>query len=181
MKKKLRWITETAVMLALLVSLQALTKPMGRLVTGSFVNTVLAVTVLVAGYSSGITVALISPVLAYLMNIAPQILTVPAIMVGNVLFVVLLRLIAGKNSRKILRQVLAWLAAAAAKFAAMYAIVAWLICDVLAQVLIDAGLLKAPMLQLLPATFSWPQLFTALIGGAVALLITPILRKALKK
>ena len=34
MNKKIRWITETAVMLALLVSLQALTKPMGQLVTG---------------------------------------------------------------------------------------------------------------------------------------------------
>lgn len=33
MSKKIRWITETAVMLALLVSLQALTKPMGQLFT----------------------------------------------------------------------------------------------------------------------------------------------------
>jgi len=37
------------------------------------------------------------------------------------------------------------------------------------------------MLTALPATFSWPQLFTALIGGGIALLITPILRKALRK
>ena len=35
MRKKVLWITETAVMLALLVTLQALTKPMGQLVTGS--------------------------------------------------------------------------------------------------------------------------------------------------
>ena len=35
MNKKIRWITETAVMLALLVCLQALTKPLGQLVTGS--------------------------------------------------------------------------------------------------------------------------------------------------
>ena len=31
MRKKVLWITETAVMLALLVTLQALTKPMGQL------------------------------------------------------------------------------------------------------------------------------------------------------
>ena len=49
MNKKIRWIAETAVMLALLVTLQALTKPMGQLVTGSFVNTVLAVAALVGG------------------------------------------------------------------------------------------------------------------------------------
>ena len=42
MNKQLRFITETAVMLALLVALQALTKPAGQFVTGSFVNAVLA-------------------------------------------------------------------------------------------------------------------------------------------
>ncbi len=181
MNKKIRWITETAVMLALLVTLQALTKPMGQLVTGSFVNAVLAVTVLLAGLSSGLTVAIISPVLAYLLGIAPQILTVSAIMVGNSVFVVLLHFIAGKDSKQIVRQVIAWLAAAAAKFAALYAIVVWLICGLLSESLLASGVLKAPMLKALPATFSWPQLFTALIGGAVALLIVPVLRKALHK
>ena len=181
MKKSIRFITETAVMLALLVTLQALTKSMGQLVTGSCVNAVLAVTVLVAGLYSGITVAVISPVLAYLLGIAPQILTVPAIMVGNTVFVIALYYIAGKNSKHILRQVIAWLAAAAVKFAALYSIVVWLICGVLADSLLASGVLKAPMLKMLPATFSWPQLFTALIGGAVALLITPVLRKALRK
>lgn len=181
MNKKIRFITETAVMLALLVALQAVTKPLGQLVTGSFVNTVLAVTVLFAGLYSGITVAVISPVLAYLLGIAPQILTVPAIMVGNTVYVVLLYVIAGKNSRKIFRQIAAWLVAAAAKFAALYAVVVWLICGVFAQKLLASGMLKAPMLKALPATFSWPQLFTALIGGGVALLIAPVLRKALHK
>ena len=181
MRKKILWITETAVMLALLVTLQMITKPLGQLVTGSFVNAVLAVTVLVAGLSSGITVALISPVMAYLLNIAPQPLTVPAIMVGNTVFVVLLYFLAGKDSRKIARQILAWLAAAFAKFAALYAIVVWLFCGVFADALLASGLLKEPMLKLLPATFSWPQLITALIGGGAALLITPVLRKALHK
>ena len=181
MNKKIRFITETAVMLALLVALQAVTKPLGQLVTGSFVNTVLAVTVLFAGLYSGITVAVISPVLAYLLGSAPQILTVPASMVGNTVYVVLLYFIAGKNSRKIFRQIAAWLVAAAAKFAALYAVVVWLICGVFAQKLLASGMLKAPMLKALPATFSWPQLFTALIGGGVALLIAPVLRKALHK
>ena len=181
MRKNIRWITETAVMLALLVSLQAITKPTGQLVTGSFVNAVLAVTVLVAGLSSGITVAVISPILAYLLGIAPQILTVPAIMAGNAVYVLLLHFIAGRDSKKFVRQLLAWICAAAAKFATLYSIVVWLICGVFAQSLMDSGLLKAPMLKALPATFSWPQLITALIGGGVALLITPVLRKALYK
>lgn len=181
MSKKIRWITETAIMLALLVCLQALTKPMGQLVTGSCVNTVLAISALVGGLSSGLVVALISPVLAFLLGIAPQILTVPAIMVGNSVFVILLSLLADKSGKKIVKQVIAWIVAAAAKFAALYAIVVLLICGVLSESLLASGALKAPMLKALPATFSWPQLFTALIGGAVALAITPVLRKALKK
>ena len=180
MNKKIRWITETAVMLALLVTLQALLKSLGQLVTGSFVNAVLAVTTLVASLSGGITVAIISPVLAYLLGIAPQILTVPAIMVGNVVFVILLHCIAGK-SKRLVRLVLAWISAAAAKFAVLYAIVVWLICGVLSESLLASGTLKPPMLKMLPATFSWPQLITALIGGGVALLIAPVLRKALRK
>ena len=181
MNKKIRWITQTAVMLALLVSLQAITKPLGQLVTGSCVNAVLAITVLVAGLYSGITVAVISPVLAYLLGIAPQILTVPAIMVGNTVYVALLCLITGKNSRNILQRAIGWVVAAFAKFAALYAIVVWLICGVFSEALLEAGTLMPPMLKMLPATFSWPQLFTALIGGAVALLIVPVLRKALKR
>ena len=181
MNKKIRWITETAVMLALLVSLQALTKPMGQLVTGSCVNAVLAVSALVGGPASGLTVALISPILAFLLGIAPQILTVPAIMVGNAVYVALLVLLADKSGKNMVKQVVAWLVAAGAKFAALYAIVVLLICGVLSERLLSAGVMKAPMLQALPATFSWPQLLTALIGGAVALLIVPTLRKALHK
>ena len=181
MSKKIRWITETAVMLALLVCLQALTKPMGQLVTGSCVNAILAVSALVGGLSSGLVVALCSPVLAFLLGIAPQILTVPAIMAGNSVFVILLSVLADKTGKNMIKQIIAWIVAAAAKFAALYAIVVLLICGVLSENLLASGVLKAPMLNALPATFSWPQLITALIGGAVALSITPVLRKALHK
>jgi hypothetical protein len=181
MSKKIRWITETAVMLALLVCLQALTKPMGQLVTGSCVNAILAVSALVGGLSSGLVVALCSPVLAFLLGIAPQILTVPAIMAGNSVFVILLSVLADKTGKNMIKQIIAWIVAAAAKFAALYAIVVLLICGILSENLLAAGVLKAPMLNALPATFSWPQLITALIGGAVALSITPVLKKALHK
>lgn len=174
MNKNIRSIAETAVMLALLMALQALTKPMGQLVTGSFVNAVLAVTVLLAGLGSGLAVALISPVTAYLLGIAPQILTVPAIMLGNAVFVVLLHVLQRKK-------LLSLFAAAIAKFTVLYAVVAGLICGVLAEKLLASGALKEPMLKVLPATFSWPQLLTALIGGGAALLMLPVLQKALKR
>lgn len=178
MNKKIRWITETAVMLALLIALQwvgsQIPLPMTKqLVTGSMVNMVLAVTVLVAGLYSGISVALISPVMAYLLHIPTQTIAIPAIMVGNTVFVILLYFIAGKNSKIIFRQIMAWLVAAAAKFAVLYALVVWLIC-----ILVVPG---TPQVAKLTAAFGWPQLVTALIGGGVALSIVPLLRKALKR
>ena len=181
MGKKIRWITETAIMLALLLCLQVITKPLGQLVTGSCVNGVLAVATLTGGLGCGLVVALCSPVLAFLLGIAPMPLTVPAIMVGNAVFAVLLAALADKTGKRIGRQLLAWICAAAAKFASLYVIVVWLLCGLLSEPLLASGVMKAPMLKALPATFSWPQLVTALIGGAVALLITPVLRKALRK
>lgn len=181
MKEKLRYITETAVMLALLVTLQALTKPAGQFVTGSAVNAVLAMSVMVGGLGCGLTVAIFSPLAAFLLRIAPQILTVPAIMLGNVVYVMLLWAIADREGKQISRQLLAWMTAAAAKFLVLYAVVKWLICGLLASRLLITGMLKQPMLKALPATFGWPQLVTALIGGGLALLMAPIVRKALKK
>lgn len=180
MKNRILWITRTAAMLALLVVLQWLTKPAGQLVTGSCVNGVLALTVLFCGMSSGLTVALVSPVCAFLFNIAPQILTVPVIMLGNAAFVLILKLCCG-DCRKLWKNILGLLGAAICKFTLLYVLVTHVICGILAEGLLAQGLLKTPMLNALPATFSIPQLITALIGGAVALLICPVLKKALRR
>ena len=186
MSKKIRWITETALMLALLIALQAVTKAFGQLVTGSCVNAILAVTVLLCGMSSGVTVALLSPIFAFLLGIAPQLITVPAIMAGNTVFVVLLSALAGKADKSWGKKIVAWAVSAAAKFAVLYLLVVQVICGLASGVLLgqklgDTVLLAPPMLQKLPAMFTWPQLFTALIGGGLALLVVPTLKKALKR
>ncbi|MBQ6852072.1 MAG: hypothetical protein IJO04_03470 [Oscillospiraceae bacterium] len=181
MNKNIRRVTETAILLALLIALQTLTKPFGQIVTGSCVNSLLAVTVLFSGLPAGIAVALISPVLAFLLGIAPQILTVPAIMVGNSVYVTVLFALAGRKKQKPLCRIAGWLGAALAKFAALYTLVVWLICGVMAEGLLETGVLKAPMLKALPAAFGGMQLVTALIGGAVALLLVPVLKKAMHR
>ena len=181
MNKKIRWITETALLLALLIVLQSVTKSFGQLVTGSCVNAVLAIAALFSGLGSGVTIALISPVMAFLLGIAPQILTVPAIMVGNTVYVLLLAFLTDKTGTSMAKQLTAWALAAVGKFAALYLIVVKVICGVMAPALLAAGTLKEPMLKMLPATFSWPQLITALIGGAAALLMVPVLKKALHR
>lgn len=186
MNKKIRWITETAVLLALLVCLQALTKPMGQLVTGSCVNAILAISALLGGLGCGITVALISPLCAFLFGIAPNFITVLPIMLGNCCYVALLWLLAGKSLKPVWKQPVALITASASKFAVLYLLVVRVICGVASGMLLgkklgETVLLAPPMLKMLPAMFTWPQLFTALIGGALALLMVPILRKALHK
>ena len=105
MNKKILWITETAVLLALLIVLQWVTKPLGQFVTGSCVNAVLAVAALMVGLSSGLAVALVSPVCAYLLGIAPNLVAVPAIMVGNTVFVVFCRNSAQSRTHQIVQKV----------------------------------------------------------------------------
>lgn len=187
MNKKIRWVTETAALLALLICLQAvgsmIAHPlMKQLVTGTFVNCVLSVSVLLVGMSSGIAVALISPVCAFAFGIAPNMITVLPIMAGNVCYVAILSR-AGGTPR---RQIGVLIGAAVAKFVVLYLLVVELVCGIAAPALLgqkigDTVLLAPPMLTMLPTMFSWPQLITALTGGAIALLIFPTLKKALHK
>lgn len=161
-------------MTALLIALQALTKPAGQYVTGSCVNAVLAVTVLAAGLWSGVAVAALSPFFAFLLAIGPQVPhIIPAIAVGNVVFVLILHFLAADKDCPLWRRLAAWLAAALGKFAALYLLVVKLLCGILP--------LKQPQIDLFSAMFSYPQLITALIGGALALLLVPMLRRALRR
>lgn len=191
MRKNIRWITETAIMLALLVSLQwvgsfipeQMTK---QLVTGTMVNCVLAVTVLIAGFGSGITVALISPVCAFTFGIAPNFITVLPIMLGNCCYVTILYFITGKTRKFGWRQPVGLVCASLVKFAVLYLLVVKVICGMASGALLgkkvgDIVVLAPPMLKMLPTMFAWPQLVTALSGGTIALVITPVLRKALHK
>ena len=187
MHKKIQWITQTAMLLALLICLQwagsMISVPLVKqLITGTCVNCVLAIAVLYTGWSSGITIALVSPIFAFLLGIAPNFVTVLPIMIGNSCFVALLRGIAGKTGRPVWRQPVALVAAASVKFGVLYILVVKIVCGVAAEDLLGKKVgswvvLAAPMLNMLPTMFAWPQLVTALTGGAIALLILPIIRK----
>ena len=129
--KTTRKITYTAVLLALLIVLQWATKSLGQFVTGSCVNCILAVAALVVGWEGGLAIALVSPFMAFLLNIGPKnIAVVPAIAVGNAVFVLVLWLILRKK-QDILRSVLGVACASAAKFLALYLLVVQLLCRVL--------------------------------------------------
>ena len=172
--RRVLYITETAVVTALLIGLQAATKPAGQYVTGTCVNAVLAVSALAVGLWSGITVALLSPFFSFLLGIGQQLFPiVPSIAVGNLVFVLLLSLLAGGREVPLWRKGAAWLAAAFAKFAVLYLLVVKLLCAVLP--------LKEPQVVAFTVMFSYPQVVTALAGGAFALLLTPLLMRGWKR
>lgn len=187
--KKTMWITRTAVLLALLLALQWATLGTrafaGQYITGSLVNCVLAVSAMTAGLSSGLVIALLSPIFAYLLGIAPQLVVVPAIMAGNCVLVLVLWAL-GRGNAPLWRKAVAVVLAAFCKFVVLYLLVVQVICGVgasflLGQRFFGAPVLLQPMIQALPLTFSWPQLITALIGGVLGVLVSKILAKAQAK
>ena len=174
MKKKTLWIAETAVMIALLVALQGLTKPAGQFVTGSCVNLILGVSTLVGGLWCGLTVALLSPFFAFALGIGPALIQiVPAIAVGNIVLVLVLWLICRKAKKLSPLSYGGAVVASVCKFAVLYALVVLLLLPLLG--------LPEKQVAMMSAMFSWPQLVTALIGSFLAVTVSPVIRKALHR
>ena len=177
--ERILWITRTGILVALLVVFQYVTSGTqafaGQYITGSCVNAVLAVSVLAAGLWSGVTVAFLSPFCAKLFGIGPQLIQiVPAIAVGNLVFVLVLYSLIGRSERKMWQKAAGLMVAAAAKFLTLFLLVVKFIVPML------AANLKPKQIETFSAMFSYPQMITALIGGALALAICPIMRKAIK-
>ena len=177
MKKTTLWVARTAVLLAVLLVLQFVTKPLGQFVTGSCVNLVLAVAALCGGLWCGVVVAALSPFFAFLLQIAPMpILLVPGVACGNLVLVLVLYLAAyrlvGGAGKTALRYA-AGVGPAAAKFATL-----WL---VVTKLLIPLAGLPEQKAAAMTATFTWPQLVTALIGGLVGVSIAPVIRRAVDR
>ena len=174
-KTNVLWITQTAVLIAVLLIVQTLTKPAGQIVTGSCVNAVLAVAALCVSFSSGLCVAVVSPFAAFLLGIGPAFFPLTfAVVLGNAVYVALLNFLA---SRKLTLVNMAVFVAVAAvcKFLTLYLVVVQGVCRIFADSL------KPQQITTFTAMFSVPQLITALIGGALACAIAPVLRKAISK
>lgn len=179
--KKILWITQTAIFIALLIALQAVTAPLGQLVTGSCVNLILITAALTAGIWSGLTVALLSPIFAFLFGIGPQLIQIiPVIIIGNLIIVIVTWLISSKAIRKgnvmgFVQGYIGIILGAVAKF-----LVLWLgVTQVFIPLMGDA--LKPQQVTTFTAMFSTPQLITALIGGAVSIPLAFALNKILKR
>lgn len=183
--KKVLWITQTAMLIALVVLSQLLSNiippivlgpfKLSQLVTGLLVNLILIIGAFVPGLSAASTTALISPILAALFGIIPGQLPqmVPVVMAGNLVIVFITWLCfrasrgLGNNSATVLN-VIGIVAGALLKAVTMWALTEKIIIPVLH--------VSAKLAEILVSTVSLPQFVTAMIGGIAALLIMPALR-----
>jgi hypothetical protein len=173
--KKAQWLAQTAVFIALLIGGQAATASFGQLVTGSWVNFILIMSVMMCGLASGFSVALISPVMAKLLGIGPLWTIIPFMAAGNAALALVWHTIGKmKFANTHIARVAALVIAAAGKFMLLYIGIVRLAIPLLLN-------LPENQAAVISGIFSVPQLFTASIGGALALLILPVIEKVAKK
>ena len=144
---------------------------MSQYVTGPLVNALLLIVALQLGTTSAVVVGIVTPMAALLRGVLPLplALMIPFIALGNAAFVTLFGRLAARN------RLLALGLAAVLKFALLQSAVLLLSARPLALVA-GQGTVSAAIPSALAAMMSWPQLFTALAGGAIALGIDGLLR-----
>lgn len=155
-----KFITRTAILLALTLIFQFLKLP--QLITGSIVNAMLLIAAGTVSIWSGITIGLLTPVIAFLTGIMGFPLMIPFIMAGNALYVMLFAIQKNKT--------IGMIAGATLKFI-------WLALSV--KYIIQLFGIKVP-LKIVQA-FTLPQLITAIIGGILAIIIIALLENYFKK
>jgi len=175
------WITRTAVFTALLVTMQLVTTPLGnQIVTGSINNLIMIVSLLTCGLATGMVVGIISPICVSMMGFGPAFPPIiPFIVIGNAIFILVWFLLRKLNKAdnsialyKVFNYSIAILAAVI-KFLILYTT----IVKFAMPFLLDLNEAQSVVLSL---AFSYPQIITAMIGGVIALTISPRLHKALK-
>ena len=146
---KIKFITRTGILLAvaLVVQMGGFPQP----ITGPLINTVLYLSALLVGSWSGIIIGICTPVIAFMRGILPAPLgpMIPFIALGNGVLVVVFSLLKGKN------KILGIITASLVKYLILFTAVSYIVDvpDKIAKVM------------------SLPQLFTALSGGVIAILV----------
>jgi hypothetical protein len=174
-KAKILWITRTAAFIALLIVWQAASAPLGNtLVTGSIVNLLLILSTMTGGILSGIIIAAISPIMAKFVGIGPLWTIIPIIAAGNIVLVLIWHFVGHLNVKdnKYIAYTIAWITAAVAKFLVLYIGIVRIAIPMFLN-------LPDPQAAAISNTFSIPQLITALIGGALAIVTLPLVERAI--
>lgn len=161
MNRHIRFITSTALLMALTIVFQTLGKalplgPLGNFITGSFVNACLLVAVSASGLWSAALIGVVTPLIAALTNAAIPFIFVPFIAAANFSLTAAFYLLKGRGITAVILPALV-------KTLFLY------LCLKLAFSLMAFPPEQAKLMMYL---FGWPQFITALIGGILASLIT---------
>lgn len=158
----IRRVTRTAILIALTVAFQSM--GLQQMVTGPVVNMFLYLAVMTVGIWGGVATGLVTPVVALWVGILKPAMApmVPAIALANAALAVAFALVSGIGGRKSAAfRIIGVLIASFVKFLILSTTVKYLV-----QV-------PAPLAKMMQGA----QLVTALIGGALALVLVEILSR----
>lgn len=181
--KNLQLVVRTALLLAITLVFQQLRLLIGNslpstIIIGSLVNLALVVAAGMVGWIGGSVIAILSPVVAFLEGHLPLPVLIPFVAVGNIVIIVVFEIIElRKNTSPRL-----WggvIAASFAKFLVLLALVVGLFAGVMLPGMGLPAQKVSALTTALSLSFSWPQLVTALVGGAAAIPVIRGVRRAL--
>lgn len=167
-----QFLTRTAMLLALALVFQLGFNGFAQPLVGPLVNMTLLVSAGLVGTISGILVGCLTPVVALMVGIIKLPPLVPIIIVGNALLVIVFNLIKGKLSNT--NDNLGWGTALVAAAIAKYAFLTLSV-----QYVLPLIIPKVP--PKLIAMFGLSQLYTALLGGFIAVIIIKLINNTVLK
>ena len=147
-------------------------KQISQFITGPIINAILIIAALWVGLYSGIAIAVLTPILTFILAPSPIMQLVPQmvliVILGNLFIVIIPWLLRKKH------QLIGIASGAVLKAAFLWCSVSLLIIPFF------GGQLKEPQKVMLTAMFSYNQLITAIIGGVIAYLLMLRLNKLFK-
>ncbi len=137
--------------------------------TGPIINALLVLSLFLLGIRSAVFVALIPSIVALSVGLLPAILApmIPFIMLSNILFVLVIDLVYKSIKNEKASYWLAILLASFIKFTFLF----------LSVSVISKLLIKSELAVKVAQILSWPQFYTALLGGVIAFIILKCLKK----
>lgn len=172
MKSKIfstQFITRTGFFLALALVFQIGLRQFSQPVVGSLVNLVLIMSANIMGTLSGAIVGTFTPLIALLIGIMGFPPVVPFIIIGNFVYVFIFNILR-RNLNIKGAKIIAVIGAALVKYIILLVSVKYIL-----------GLFVPNVPPKIIAMFSLPQLYTALAGGLLAIIVISFLPKAIIK
>ena len=165
-----QFLTRTALLLALCLVVQQF-KSVSQFITGPLVNLILLIAALAVGLYSGLAIAVLSPILAFLISPSPIMQVMPQLIVlvalGNAVLV-----FAAWSLRKNKRYYVGFLLGAVVKTGVLALGLQYVLIPLFGAALNEKQVAMAT------AMFGGNQFVTAVIAGAVCTFLWPLLRRA---